>query len=82
MNIFERRLYLINNYQIQKNEVERIKQCYPVGTRIELINMSDLYSPVESVGDCKALRTSSLIRQKRLDFLTADFIKWLEMLLQ
>jgi len=31
-----------------RNEVERIKEQYPVGTRIELIGMDDPYAPVES----------------------------------
>ena len=31
-----------------RNEVERIKEQYPVGTRIELISMDDPYAPVES----------------------------------
>ncbi len=31
-----------------RNEVERIKELYPVGTRIELIGMDDPYAPVES----------------------------------
>ena len=31
-----------------RNEVERIKEQYPVGTRIELIQMEDPYAPVES----------------------------------
>ena len=31
-----------------RNEVERIKEQYPVGTRIELISMDDPYTPVES----------------------------------
>jgi len=31
-----------------RNEVERIKEQYPVGTRIELIQMDDPYVPVES----------------------------------
>ena len=31
-----------------RNEVERIREQYPVGTRIELISMDDPYAPVES----------------------------------
>ena len=31
-----------------RNEVERIKEQYPVVTRIELIGMDDPYAPVES----------------------------------
>jgi hypothetical protein len=31
-----------------RNEVERIKSQYPVGTRIELIHMEDPYSSVQS----------------------------------
>ena len=31
-----------------RNEVERIREQYPVGTRIELISMDDPYTPVES----------------------------------
>ena len=31
-----------------RKEVESIKEQYPVGTRIELIQMEDPYAPVES----------------------------------
>jgi len=32
---------------LSQKEVERIKEQYPVGTRIELIHMDDSYAPVE-----------------------------------
>ena len=31
-----------------RKEVENIKEQYPVGTRIELVQMEDPYAPVES----------------------------------
>lgn len=31
-----------------KEQIERIRKQYPTGTRIELINMEDPYSPVEA----------------------------------
>lgn len=36
------------NEFMSREQVERIKKQYPIGTRIELINMQDPYSPVES----------------------------------
>ena len=33
---------------LSQKEVERIKEQYPVGTRIELVQMEDPYAPVES----------------------------------
>ena len=38
----------MNKYDIQRARVENIKRMYPPGTRIELISMSDPYSPVPS----------------------------------
>ena len=38
----------MNHYRRQKNEVERIKKRYPIGVRLELINMDDPYISVES----------------------------------
>jgi hypothetical protein len=37
----------MNGFPSQK-EVERIKEQYPVGTRIELISMDDPHAPIES----------------------------------
>lgn len=37
----------MNGFPSQK-EVERIKEQYPVGTRIELISMEDPHVPIES----------------------------------
>ena len=37
----------MNGFPSQK-EVERIKEQYPVGTRIELISMDDPLAPIES----------------------------------
>ena len=31
-----------------RREVESIKEQYPVGTRIELVQMEDPYAPIES----------------------------------
>lgn len=33
---------------MSRQQVERIKQQYPMGTRIELIHMDDPYAPIES----------------------------------
>ena len=38
----------MNKFDIQRARVENIKRMYPPGTRIELISMSDPYSPVPS----------------------------------
>jgi len=39
----------INEYfKIDRNFVQSIKDRYPIGTRIELINMNDPFSPIES----------------------------------
>ena len=32
---------------LSQNQVEKIKEQYPVGTRIELIHMDDPYDPIE-----------------------------------
>lgn len=37
----------MNGFPSQK-EVDRIKEQYPVGTRIELISMDDPHAPIES----------------------------------
>ena len=33
---------------LSRKEIERIKEKYPTGTRIELIGMDDPYAPIES----------------------------------
>jgi hypothetical protein len=33
---------------LSHNEIERVKEEYPVGTRIELIRMDDPYAPIKS----------------------------------
>lgn len=33
---------------LSHNEIERVKEEYPAGTRIELIRMDDTYAPLES----------------------------------
>jgi len=33
---------------ISQKQVEKIKEKYPAGTRIELIHMDDPYGPIES----------------------------------
>jgi len=37
----------MNQFEAERRFAERMKNNYPVGTRIELINMNDPYSPVE-----------------------------------
>lgn len=37
----------MNQFEAERRLTERMKNNYPVGTRIELINMNDPYSPVE-----------------------------------
>ena len=37
----------MNPFEAERRFAERMKNNYPVGTRIELINMNDPYSPVE-----------------------------------
>lgn len=32
---------------LSQNQVEKIKEQYPIGTRIELIHMDDPYGPIE-----------------------------------
>ena len=34
---------------ISQRQVEKIKEQYPAGTRIELIHMDDPYGPIEAV---------------------------------
>ena len=36
----------MNRFEADRNFAERMKRNYPVGTRIELINMTDPYAPV------------------------------------
>lgn len=56
---------------LSQKQVEKIKEQYPVGTRIELIHMDDPYGPVEagtkgtveSVDDAGTLHTK--IRKKK-----------------
>ena len=37
----------MNPFEAERNFVQRMKNNYPVGTRIELISMDDPYAPVE-----------------------------------
>ena len=48
INIKNMEVITMNKYDIQRARVENIKRMYPPGTRIELISMSDPYSPVPS----------------------------------
>lgn len=34
-------------YGFSKEKIKWLKECYPVGTRIKLISMEDLYHPIE-----------------------------------
>ena len=36
----------MNRFEADRNFAERMKRNYPVGTRLELINMTDPYAPV------------------------------------
>lgn len=36
----------MNRFEVDRNFAERMKRDYPVGTRLELINMTDPYAPV------------------------------------
>ena len=38
----------MNEIAYLQREAKKIKEMYPVGTRVELINMEDPYSPVEA----------------------------------
>ena len=40
----------MNRFEAEKRFAERIKSCYPPGTRIMLLSMGDDPSPVENKG--------------------------------
>lgn len=37
----------MNKFEFERKFAERMKRCYPPGTRVVLLNMDDPYAPIE-----------------------------------